>query len=70
MSRIWRDGKVLWEKEFVSGEDNMSHYIKNLEHHHFKYKQFCKPGDLHVSSLAILQSTPDTNVYVLLIDPN
>lgn len=48
MSRIYRDGKVLWEKPFVSGEANMSHYIKNLEHHHFKYKQFCRPGDLHV----------------------
>jgi len=39
MSRIYRDGKLLWEKEFVSGEDNMSHFIGNLEHHHFKYKQ-------------------------------
>ena len=30
-------GQLLWEKEFVSGEENMSHYIGNLEHHHFKY---------------------------------
>jgi hypothetical protein len=71
-SRIYRGGEVLWEKPFVSGEDNMSHYIHHLEHHHFKcvaacacccrsivwgdscdggegrYKQFCRPGDLHV----------------------
>lgn len=48
MSRIYRGDKVLWEKPFVSGEENMSHYIANLEHHHFKYKQFCRPGDLHI----------------------
>ncbi len=48
MSRILRDGKVIWEKPFLSGEDNMSHTIANLEHHHFKYDLFCHPGDIHV----------------------
>lgn len=48
MSRIIRDGKVLWEKPFLSGEDNMSHTISNLEYHHFKYALFQSPGDLHV----------------------
>ena len=48
MSRILRDGKVLWEKPFLSGEDNMSHTIANLEHHHFKYELFCRPGDVHI----------------------
>ena len=48
MSRILRDGKVLWEKPFLSGEDNMSHTIANLEYHHFKYDLFRKPGDIHV----------------------
>ncbi|NMA99680.1 MAG: GguC protein [Phyllobacteriaceae bacterium] len=48
MSRIWRDGEVLWEKPFLSGEDNMSHTIANLEYHHFKYPLFCQPGDVHV----------------------
>src|SRR5215217_3810111 len=47
-SRIWRDGKVLWEKPFLSGEDNMSHTIENLEYHHFKYELFRHPGDVHV----------------------
>ncbi|MGH6762404.1 MAG: AraD1 family protein [Phyllobacterium sp.] len=47
-SRIIRDGKTLWEKPFVSGENNMSHRISNLEHHHFKYDLFRKPGDVHV----------------------
>ncbi len=47
-SRIWRDGKVLWEKEFLSGEGNMCHSFDNLEYHHFKYAQFLRPGDVHI----------------------
>ena len=48
MSRIRRDGAVLWEKPFLSGEANMSHTIANLEHHHFKYAGFRRPGNVHV----------------------
>lgn len=47
-SRIIRNGKVIWEKPFLSGENNMSHSIANLEHHHFKYELFRNPGDVHV----------------------
>lgn len=47
-SRIRRYGAVLWEKPFLSGEDNMSHAIANLEAHHFKYELFRRPGDVHV----------------------
>jgi hypothetical protein len=47
-SRIVRDGQVLWEKPFLSGEDNMSHSIANLEYHHFKYSLFRQPGDIHI----------------------
>jgi hypothetical protein len=47
-SSIRRDGAVIWQKPFLSGEANMSHSIANLEHHHFKYDIFCQPGDLHV----------------------
>jgi hypothetical protein len=47
-SRIKRGGKLLWEKPFLSGEENMSHTFANLEHHHFKYDLFRQPGDLHV----------------------
>lgn len=48
MSRIRRDGQVVWEKPFLSGEANMCHCLANLEWHHFKYKQFRRPGDVHV----------------------
>ena len=47
-SRIRRDGTVIWEKPFLSGETNMSHSLANLEHHHFKYDLFRRPGDVHV----------------------
>ncbi len=47
-SRIRRDGAVIWEKPFLSGEDNMSHTFANLEYHHFKYGLFRMPGDIHV----------------------
>jgi hypothetical protein len=45
---IRRGGKPIWEKPFLTGEANMSHYLSNLEHHHFKYPLFRRPGDLHV----------------------
>ncbi|MDB6182454.1 AraD1 family protein [Paracoccus fistulariae] len=47
-SRVIRDGAVIWEKPFLSGEANMSHSLANLEHHHFKYDLFRHPGDVHV----------------------
>ncbi|WP_025560010.1 AraD1 family protein [Sphingomonas sp. UNC305MFCol5.2] len=47
-SKIVRNGETLWEKPFLSGEANMSHAIANLEHHHFKYGLFRRPGDVHV----------------------
>ena len=46
ISRIRRDGQVIWEKAFLSGEDNMCHSLDNLEYHHFKYAQFLRPGDV------------------------
>lgn len=48
VSRIRRAKAVLWEKPFLSGEDNMSHSLANLEAHHFKYDLFRRPGDVHV----------------------
>lgn len=48
MSRLRRDGRVIWEKEFLSGENNMCHSVANLEYHHFKYSQFLHAGDAHV----------------------
>ena len=47
-SRLRRGERVIWEKPFLTGEANMSHAIANLEHHHFKYGNFRRPGDVHV----------------------
>lgn len=47
-SRIRRGREIVFEKAFLSGEANMSHSIANLEHHHFKYDIFRRPGDVHV----------------------
>jgi hypothetical protein len=47
-SRIRRDGQVLWQKPFLTGEGNMSHTFANLEYHHFKYRQHRVPGDVHL----------------------
>lgn len=44
---IVRDGQQIWSGEFLSGEANMSHSIRNLEHYHFRYDMFRRPGDLH-----------------------
>jgi hypothetical protein len=46
--RILRDGREAWSGELLSGEDNMCHSIANLEQHHFKYRNFRRPGDVHV----------------------
>ena len=47
-ARIRRYGAVIWEKSFLTGEANMSHHVRNLEYHHFKYPMFRRPGDVHV----------------------
>jgi hypothetical protein len=46
-SRVLRGGKVVFEDHALLGEANMSHSVANLEHHHFKYAIFRRPGDLH-----------------------
>ncbi len=43
-----RRGAVVWEKGFLTGEENMSHHVRNLEYHHFKYPMFRRPGDVHI----------------------
>jgi len=47
-STIPRDGAILWQKPFLSGEGHMSHRIANLELHRFMDPTCHQPGDLHV----------------------
>ncbi len=45
---IYRDGNTVWSSNIWTGQANMSHSVKNLEHHHFKYAAHRRPGDVHV----------------------
>lgn len=45
---IERNGKQVWHKQIETGEENMSHSLANLEHHHFKYEGHRRPGHVHV----------------------
>lgn len=47
-TRLRHGGQTIWEKPFLTGETNMCHSLRNLEHHHFKYALFRRPGDVHV----------------------
>ena len=46
-----RADKVLWEKKIRTGEAEMCHSLRNIEHHHFKYEAHRRPGDVHVHFL-------------------
>jgi len=58
-------GAVRWEKAFVSGEQNMSHSIANLEYHHFKYGLFNRPGDVHIHFFGTATLSVADNITVL-----
>lgn len=45
---IERAGAVVWQKPIQSGEENMAHSLRNLEHHHFKFEGHRTPGHVHV----------------------
>jgi len=46
--RVIRDGAILWSKDIVTGEQEMSHSLRNIEHHHFKFDSHRRAGDVHV----------------------
>ena len=48
---IERDGLELWSQPISTGEEEMSHSLGNLEHHHFKFELHRRPGDVHVHFL-------------------
>jgi hypothetical protein len=46
--RVERGDQTVWEASIASGERAMCHSLANLEHHHFKYEQHRRPGDVHL----------------------
>lgn len=76
MSRIIRRKEIIWQKPFLTGEANMSHTIANLEHHHFKYEGFRRPGDVHIHyfgtgtlSIADGIQTQDGDIFEISAQP-
>ncbi|MDQ3652757.1 MAG: GguC protein [Acidobacteriota bacterium] len=45
---IERDGHTLWSHEIKTGDAEMCHSLRNIEHHHFKFAGHRRPGDVHV----------------------
>jgi hypothetical protein len=48
VASIERNGVVLWNKSFRTGDSEMCHTLENIEHHHFKYAVHRHRGDVHV----------------------
>ncbi len=44
---VIRDGATLWSDEMQTGEEHMTYWLSVIEHHHFKYAQFRRAGDVH-----------------------
>jgi hypothetical protein len=45
---IERAGREFWSRDILTGEMEMCHSLANIEHHHFKFQEHRRPGDLHV----------------------
>lgn len=45
---ITRSGQPVWSKRIRTGEAEMCHNLQNIEHHHFKFAEHRRPGDVHI----------------------
>lgn len=45
---IRRGEQTVWSKKIRTGEAEMCHSLQNIEHHHFKFDEHRRPGDVHV----------------------
>ncbi len=61
-ARLRHGAEVVWSEDWLSGDSNMAHSIANLEHHHFKYADFRRPGDVHVHFLGAATGSFTKNV--------
>ena len=48
---LQRKGETIWSSSIRTGEDEMCHSLRNIEHHHFKFECHRTPGDAHVHFL-------------------
>ncbi len=47
-STLLRGDAILWQKSIKTGEAEMCHSLRNIEHHHFKFDNHRRPGDVHI----------------------
>ena len=45
---IERAGLAIWQRAVRTGEAEMCHSLRNLEHHHFKFDAHRRAGDVHL----------------------
>jgi len=45
---IYRVARAVWSKKIRTGEAEMCHSLQNIEHHHFKFDEHRRAGDIHV----------------------
>ena len=45
---IKHNGQNVWAQSIRTGEAEMCHSLRNIEHHHFKFGEHRRPGDVHV----------------------
>jgi hypothetical protein len=45
---VLRKESIVWSSSIWTGQMNMCHSVRNLEHHHFKYNAHRRPGDVHI----------------------
>jgi hypothetical protein len=48
---LQRNGETIWSSTIRTGEEEMCHSLRNIEHHHFKFEGHRIPGDAHVHFL-------------------
>lgn len=48
---VERGGSTLWSHAIRTGDQEMCHSLRNLEHHHFKFPGHRVPGQVHVHFL-------------------
>jgi hypothetical protein len=64
-ARIERDGRELWAKDICTGENEMTHSLANIEHHHFKFETHRRPGDVHVHFFGAHSLSFGDNVHLM-----
>jgi hypothetical protein len=61
---ILRGDTLVWSKTIRTGEAEMCHSLRNIEHHHFKFELNRRPGDVHVHYLGAGALSYGENIHL------